>query len=101
MLKQQSKFEDAKGHSQESQDEELYQRLFKKIARDFIYIGDLENLLDDFIEEIEDAQNENKALNKNELKYYFSQSILKAVEYKNNLSQPKHKRKTYKDIPDE
>ena len=100
MFKEQENLQDTRGNDQETQDEELYQRLFKKIARDFIFIGDLENIFDVFIDEIEKAQNENKSLDKNELKYYSMQSILKAIEYKNNLSKPKHKRKKYKDVPD-
>jgi len=100
MLKRQEQFEDTKGNSQEDQDEELYQRLFKKIARDFIFVKDLDLLLDDFYERLQEAQRDNKKISKDEMRYYTYNSILRAMEYKNNLSLPKNKRKAYKDVPD-
>ncbi len=100
MLKRQAEFEDTRGNSQEDQDEELYQRLFKKIARDFIFVKDLDLLLDDFYERLQEAQRDNKKISKDEMRYYTYNSILRAMEYKNNLSSPKNKRKAYKDVPD-
>ena len=44
MFKEQETLEDTRGNDQETQDEELYQRLFKKIARDFIYIISLSHI---------------------------------------------------------
>lgn len=100
MLKQQEQLEDTKGNSQEDQDEELYQRLFKKIARDFIFVDDLDVFLDSFYDRLLEAQRNNEQLNKEEMKYYSAKSVLKAMEYKNNLSLPKRKRRKYKDVDD-
>jgi len=100
MLKQQESLEDTKGSDQEEQDEELYQRLFKKIARDFIFAGDLDVFLDSFYDNLLEAQEEGNKLSKEEMKYYSAKSVLKAMEYKNNLSLPKRKRRKYKDVDD-
>ncbi len=100
MLKQQEQLEDTKSNSQEDQDEELYQRLFKKIARDFIIVDDLDVFLDSFYDRLIEVQKNNEKLNKEQMKYYSTKSVLKAMEYKNNLSLPKRKRKKYKDVDD-
>jgi hypothetical protein len=100
MFKEQERLEDTRGNDQETQDEELYQRLFKKIARDFIYIKDLDVLLDSFYERLQQAQREKREMTKDEMRYYSMHSVLRAMEYKENLSSPKHKRKMYKDITD-
>ena len=100
MLKEQESLEDTKNNNQVTEDEELYQRMFKKIARDFVYWEDLELLVDGMYKDIEEAQKKNKKISKKEMRYYTFKSILRALEYKNNLSQPKHKRKEYKDVTD-
>lgn len=100
MLKEQESLEDTKNNNQDTEDEELYQRMFKKIARDFVYWEDLELLVDGMYKDIEEAQKKNKKISKKEMRYYTFKSILRALEYKNNLSQPKHKRKEYKDVTD-
>lgn len=100
MLKQQESLEDTKNNNQDTEDEEMYQRIFKKIARDFVYWEDLELLVDSMYKDIEQAQKKNKKISKKEMRYYTFKSILRALEYKKNLSQPKHKRKEYKDVTD-
>ena len=101
MLKSQESLNNTKGSSQDTQDEELYQRLFKKIARDFIYYKDLDILLDHFYTELLQAQQDGREMTREEMRYYTHHSVSRALQYKNNLSLPKHKRKTFKDVTDE
>jgi len=100
MFKAQSSLTDTRNNTQDTQDEETYQRLFKKIARDFIFKDDLDGFLDNFYEEMQRAQEENRQVSKDEMRYFAMGSIAKALEYKHNLSLPKHKRKKYKDVTD-
>ena len=100
MLKQQENLTDGKTSQQDTEDEELYQRLFKTIARDFIYVEDLDLLLDGFYEELQNAQEENRTLNRQQMRYYTYRSIQRAKEYKANLAKAKNKRFKYKDVTD-
>ena len=97
MLKKQSNLEDGKSFSEEDRDEELYQRLFKKIARDFVFKEELNFILEDFYEKVLNKRKE-KELTKEDINYFSEQAILKALEYRNNLSLPKRQRKKYKDV---
>jgi hypothetical protein len=101
MLKSQESLNTTKGSNQNTQDEELYQRLFKKIARDFIYHKDLDALLEHFYTELLQAQQDGREMSREEMRYHTHRSISRALQYKNNLSLPKHKRKTFKDVTDE
>lgn len=92
MLKDQSENITVEGIDQDANDEELYQRIFKKIARDFVCKVDSEDMFQKILEKVEDKQDEQEigTINLN--------AIMKAIEYKENLSLPKHKRKKYKDV---
>ncbi len=89
--------------SGENELEEQYQKMFKKIARDFATMEDVNSMasqmnylmsiikrLDpDILNDIEDeitAEREN--------------AVLKAIEYKSNLEKPRSKRRKYKDVSD-
>jgi primosomal protein N'' len=73
--------------------EEQYQKLYKKIARDFVHVGDFQKVILDLINDksfliaLATAATKQKA-------------IAKAIEYKENLEKPKNQRTTYKDILD-
>ena len=73
--------------------EEDYQKLFPKIARDFICRKDVEKILNNisFIVESEDNNFEQKV---NSIRY----ALLLAREYKLNLKKPIKDRKSYRDI---
>lgn len=86
--------EDLKDLNSESELEEQYQKLFKKIARDFVYKEDLsEMLVLVFGELFEDSDIDTKTR--------VDSAIQKAIEYKQNLSKPLNQRKKYRDIIDD
>lgn len=99
MLKDQSENNDTEGATQESNDEEQYQRLFKKIARDFICKEDLGHILNSLLERIA-LEREGQESESSEVNTGSIGAIMKAIEYKENLSLPKHKRRKYKDVLD-
>lgn len=77
--------------------EEQYQKMFKKIARDFIYKDDFGAIMSFALQDI---------LNGNEGEENFSRqvidsAVLKAIEYRNNLNKPLSQRRKYKDIIDD
>jgi hypothetical protein len=98
MLKDQSNNNDTPGVNESSNDEEQYQRIFKKIARDFVCRADLDDLVNTLMKRIISSQEENKALENSEVNSSKLGAVMKAVEYKENLSLPKHKRRKYKDV---
>ena len=73
--------------------EEQYQKLYKKIARDFVHVKDFEEI-------INSLNSQNLKLKNTILLLRRENAILKAVEYKNNLEKPRTERKTYSDILD-
>mgnify|MGYP003980190329 CR=1 FL=1 len=85
---------DIPGGSPSDSLEEQYQQMFKKIARDFVFKGDLKlifsHVFQDLIEDDETAFNSR-----------FDAAVLKAIEYRNNLNEPLSDRKKYKDVIDE
>ena len=97
-----------KGHDNDFDDgnkelEEQYQKMFKKIARDFATIEDLESLLSkmNFIMEIMRRSNPEIAEDfKEDAIIERETAVLKAMEYKNNLEKPRSKRNKYKDVSD-
>lgn len=86
-----NKKEDSSFDEEDTFLEEQYQKLYKKIARDFVHI-------DDFNEIVSDLLNENKRflVLVNLLKR--ENAILKGLEYKDNLQKPRQERKAYSDI---
>lgn len=74
--------------------EEDYQEMFPKIARDFVYREDLIEMMSFIIDTIGILESNAPSLNKEAAKQ-------KALEYKKNLSLPRNKRKKYKDVNDE
>lgn len=98
MLRDQSENNDTIGANQDSNDEEQYQRLFKKIARDFVSRADLDDLLTNLIERIALSQQNKETLNSTDVNSGRIGSVMKAIEYRENLSLPKHKRRKYKDV---
>ena len=74
--------------------EEDYQEMFPKIARDFVYREDLVEMLSFIVDAIGLLSSETPSLNKEAARQ-------KALEYKKNLSLPRNKRKKYKDVNDE
>ena len=98
MLRDQSDGNDSQGATESDNDEELYQRLFKKIARDFVSKDDLENLIGGLLEEIVRSQNAKQKLDSTKIGTSDMGAAMKAIEYKENLALPKHKRRKYKDV---
>ena len=86
--------EDMSFDDEDTQLEEQYQKIYKKIARDFVH-------LDDFRQVVVDLVDDNRRIFAllNALKR--ENAILKAVEYKNNLEKPRSERKNYKDVMEE
>lgn len=80
--------------------EELYQKLFAKIARDFIVKEDMQQMQMELLQRLfifspafyQNFQSENFNLTASD------NAIKKAHEYKDNLKRPFHKRRKYKDI---
>jgi hypothetical protein len=78
--------------------EEMYQKLYKKIARDFVHREDFKEVLGysfSFLRQINPKYEE--ALSQIDLDL-FDYAVTKAIEYKENLSKPRAKRKKYKDV---
>jgi len=75
--------------NEETQLEEQYQKMFKKIARDFVHIDDLKEILRNTIEDLFD---QGVFVNRN--------AYLKAKEYERNLDRKLEDRVKYKDVDD-
>lgn len=73
--------------------EEQYQKMFKKIARDFVHKDDLDLILGFLIQDLFPDQ---QAVIKSKV----DSAVMKAIEYKENLNKPLKDRKKYKDIID-
>lgn len=85
--------EDLSSINSESELEEQYQKMFKKIARDFVYKEDLsEILVFAFGELLEKSDIDTRSR--------VDSAIQKAIEYKQNLNKPLNQRKKYRDIID-
>lgn len=69
--------------------EEQYQKMFKKIARDFVHVDDLKEILRNVLDDILESD---ISLKRN--------AYLKAKEYEKNLNSKISNRKTYKDVDD-
>lgn len=83
--------------------EEQYQKMFKKIARDFATIEDIGGLISqmNFLIEIIKRTNPEIAEElKEEVIVERENAVLKAMEYKSNLEKPRSKRTKYKDVSD-
>lgn len=95
MLNKLYKKEDASFDNEDAQLEEQYQKLFKKIARDFVFKEDMISSLNNLTMAI-NSLNENfkdiKTSNASE------GAIQKALEYEANLKKRKKDRTKYKDI---
>ena len=98
MLKDQSENNDTPGLNENSNDEEQYQRLFKKIARDFVSRADLDELITTLIKKIVYSQQNQEELKEEDVNSSRIGSVMKAIEYRENLSLPKHQRRKYKDV---
>lgn len=86
--------EDLESINTESELEEQYQRLFKKIARDFVYKEDLSEILTLIFGELfEDSDIDTRSR--------VDSAVQKAIEYKQNLTKPLNQRKKYRDIIDD
>lgn len=83
--------EDVESNNTEDNLEEQYQKMFKKIARDFVFKDDLKAIIGFLFDDIDDNTFEEK----------FDAAYLKALEYKDNLSKPLKQRKKYEDIVDD
>jgi len=70
--------------------EETYQKIYKKIARDFIHVEDFKEIMRDVFSEVFLDLDLNLELRRN--------AFLKAKEYEHNLNEKLSKRKTYQDI---
>jgi len=84
--------------------EEQYQQLFKKIARDFVLVEDLKRTMqrmNSFIDAVRRINPELAEEIDENLEFGSENAILKAIEYKNNLEQPRNKRQKYRDITDD
>lgn len=99
MFKALNEKKDIAGATEHDELEEQYQRMFKKIARDFVHKDDLASIMNEYTEYLftiipglEDSLEDNGFQNKTD------SAVNKALEYKENLKQPKHKRKQYKDV---
>jgi|11_taG_2_1085331.scaffolds.fasta_scaffold00085_6 hypothetical protein len=89
--------------SGENELEEQYQKMFKKIARDFATIEDLDNL----VSRLNLLMTVIKRLNpeilddlEGDIISERETAVLKAMEYKSNLEKPRSKRSKYKDVSD-
>jgi hypothetical protein len=84
--------------------EEQYQKMFKKIARDFVLIEDLVGALSRYDSLIELLRKNNPELIaglEDHIDSGSESAILKAIEYRKNLEQPRNKRQKYRDVTDE
>jgi hypothetical protein len=77
--------------------EEQYQKMFKKIARDFVTYDELYSTISYSLL----AVYESLGLDVNTYQASRDIAIAKALEYKENLSRQKTKRTKYKDITDD
>lgn len=98
MFKDQAEGNDTNGANADSNDEEQYQRMFKKIARDFICKADLDNLINALVKRISESQENQESLEGSEVNSDNLGAVMKAIEYKENLRLPKSKRRKYKDV---
>ncbi len=78
-------------YSSDDQLEEQYQKMFKKIARDFVHIDDFKDILRTMLVDIINDVNN---LEQNSFAY------LKAKEYEENLNKKLSERKKYLDVDD-
>lgn len=88
------------GQSKELELEEQYEKLFKKIARDFVSREDLKTILEDFVEALKESNPQIKeALEEQELDFdEISNSRKISKEYSKNLLMPRIFRPNYEDI---
>ena len=94
--------EDASFNDEDKELEELYEKLFKKIARDFIYRGEIQTRFENLFLSIEQVNPElARELRENNSFYIGEEAKIKAIEYKENLRKQKNKRSEYKDVDDE
>ena len=86
--------------TRELQLEEQYERLFKKIARDFVSREDLKVILEDFVEALKESSPVLKeALEEQELDFdEISNSRRISKEYARNLMVPRIFRPKYEDV---
>lgn len=70
--------------------EEQYQKMYKKIARDFVHRDDLVEILTELLEGF-GLDNEGKMRS-------IKHAVLKSYEYKNNLESSLKNRKNYPDV---
>ena len=94
---------DVKGMDENSSLEEEYQKMYKKIARDFVHRDDLKEILRELLLGLGSINQAvfGELLEQIDLDHNINNAIEKAIEYRQNLSKPKLKRKKYKDIEDE
>jgi hypothetical protein len=85
--------EDVSGGSEADSLEEQYQKMFKKMARDFVFKDDLRAIFNFIFEDLID--------NDEEFDTRYNAAVLKAIEYRDNLSKPLKDRKKYKDVIDD
>jgi hypothetical protein len=70
--------------------EEQYQKMYKKIARDFVHKDDLVEILTELLEGLGlDNQGKMRSI---------KHAVLKSYEYKNNLERSLSKRRKYHDV---
>jgi len=89
------KKEDASFDNEDLQLEEQYQKLFKKIARDFVFKEDLVSSLNNLTQAINSLNENFKTINLNSSN---ENAVQKALEYESNLKKRKKDRIKYKDI---
>ena len=88
----------------ETELEEQYQKLFKKIARDFALLEDVKQTLETMNAFMQHLRTTNPELEKESgqnLEVGSENAILKAMEYDANLNLARSKRQKYKDVTDE
>ena len=83
--------------------EQEYEKLFKKIARDFVTREDLEVVLTDFVELLFESNEEfREGFENNPIDFKRKEKALSlAREYATNLKLPSFARRQYKDITNE
>jgi hypothetical protein len=85
--------QDLEGGKESDSLEEQYQKMFKKIGRDFVFKDDLKAIFNFLLEDLID--------NDEEFDTHYNAAVLKAIEYRENLSKPLKDRKKYKDLVDD
>lgn len=99
MFKALNERKDVEGATEHDELEEQYQRMYKKIARDFIHKEDLETIMNEYTEYLFSiVPGLQDSLENNTFNNRVDSAVNKAIEYKENLKKPKHKRKKYKDV---